>query len=174
MLHSLVETSRYAGSARNCQPWQYMAVSESQECDKIFPHLGWAGYLTNWKGPEQGERPTGYILCLLNHDWLKGSEKEAYFDLGIATQNMLLEAEQHQLAGCRIGNISSKLASLLTLPENSTLELVIALGYPAEKIVIEDMKENAVKYWRDEQLIHHVPKRKIDDLLIPCIWKNSA
>ena len=79
-LHALIDLARLAGSARNCQPWQYGIVNDPTLCEKIFPHLGWAGYLTDWKGPEPGERPPGYILCLLNHNWLKGSEKEAYLD----------------------------------------------------------------------------------------------
>ena len=43
-------------------------------------------------------------------------------------------------------------------------EFVIALGYKAETSLVEDMKDS-VKYWRDEQEIMHVPKRKLEDIL---------
>ena len=85
-LYDLIDLARLGGSARNGQPWQYMIANSPVLCDKIFPYLGWAGYLTDWKGPIEGERPSAYILCLLNKNRLKGPESEAQFDLGIATQ----------------------------------------------------------------------------------------
>lgn len=161
----LVDLARLSGSARNCQPWQYALVNDRPLCDKIFPYLGWAGYLSDWKGPAEGERPAAYILCLLNTTWLKGSEKEAHFDLGISSQNMLLGATQLQLLGCRIGAFSPKLGGLFSLPDHLKLELVIALGAPAEEVVLENMtSSDKVQYWRDEDQIHHVPKRLLSDI----------
>lgn len=166
-LHGLIDLARFGGSARNCQPWQYAVVNESDTCDALFPHLGWAGYLSEWSGPVSGERPAAYILCLLNHTWLKGSEKEAHFDLGISTQNILLGASTLNMQGCRIGAFSPKVSDLFKFPEATTLELIIALGFPKEKIVIEEMADGAdIKYWRDENLVHHVPKRALKDLIV--------
>ncbi|WP_419174928.1 nitroreductase family protein [Desulfosediminicola sp.] len=166
-LESLIKLARLSGSARNCQPWQYALVNDPALCDKIFPHLGWAGYLSEWKGPASGERPAAYILCLLNQNWLKGTDKEAHFDLGIASQNMLLGATSQQLSGCRIGAFSPKLADLFTLPDHLKLELVIALGAPAENVVLEEMASpDQVKYWRDENQVHHVPKRPISEIIV--------
>ncbi len=166
-LHELVELARLAGSARNGQPWQYMVVNDRDICGKIFPYIGWAGYLADWKGPIAGERPTAYILCLLNHNWLKGTEKEAYFDLGIASQNILLGASTKHLGGCRIGAFSPKVKNIFAIPDHLSLELVIALGSPVEQVQIDDIDENGeIKYWRDEQQLHHVPKRKLQDVLI--------
>lgn len=163
----LVELARLSGSARNCQPWQYALVNDPELCEKIFPYLGWAGYLSDWKGPVAGERPAAYILCLLNRNWLKGSDKEAHFDLGIASQNILLGATSLQLLGCRIGAFSPKLAELFKLPDHLSLELVIALGAPAEKIVLEDMESpEQVQYWRDVDQVHHVPKRPSSELIV--------
>lgn len=165
-LHNLIELGRLAGSARNCQPWQYLAVNDPEECSAIFPHLAWAGYLTDWKGPEEGERPAAYILCYLNSQWLKGSQQEAHFDLGIATQNMLLGATAAGYGGCRIGAFSPKLQDVYDFPENLQLHLIIALGVPAEQVVIESCDGDDIKYWRDDNAIHHVPKRKLADILL--------
>ena len=88
VLQDLVELARLGGSARNGQPWQYLIVNSEKLCAKVFPHLGWAGYLPEWRGPDENELPTAYILCYLNNNWLKGPTKEAYFDLGISSQNI--------------------------------------------------------------------------------------
>jgi nitroreductase len=166
ILHRLVDLARLGGSSRNCQAWQYMVVTESRLREDIFPYLGWAGYLQDWKGPVEGERPSAYILCLLNHDWLNVPDKLAYFDLGISSQNLLLGAMEKNIGGCRIGAFSQKLADLFKMPSHLTLELVIALGVPAEKVVVEQIDNNNTHYWRDEEDIHHVPKRKLDDIII--------
>ncbi|WP_163336864.1 nitroreductase family protein [Desulfopila sp. IMCC35008] len=165
-LHQLIDLARLAGSSRNCQAWQYMIITENDLCEDIFPYLGWAGYLQDWKGPASGERPAAYVLCLLNHDWLNVPEKLAYFDLGISSQNLLLGAIEKNIGGCRIGAFSPKLADLFNIPPHLTLELVIALGVPAEKVVIEKVDNNNTHYWRDENDIHRVPKRTLEDIII--------
>ncbi len=165
-LEELVDLARLAGSARNCQPWQYQLVNDPVSCAAIFPHLGWAGYLSDWRGPEAGERPSAYILCLLNHEWLSGNEKEAHFDLGIASQNLLLGATEKNLAGCRIGAFGKTLSRLFVLPDHLSLELVIALGAPAERIVLEETVGPDIRYWHDADDIHHVPKRRLRDILL--------
>ena len=167
ILHELIDLARLGGSARNGQPWQYMAVNTLDLCAKIFPYLGWAGYLTDWKGPVEGERPSAYILCLLNKNRLKGPETEAQFDLGVATQNLLLGAMEKRIGGCRIGAFSPKLASLFDMPEHVAISLVVALGKPRETVIIEECKsEDDVRYWRDENGVHHVPKRSLEDCLL--------
>ncbi|MBM9603191.1 nitroreductase family protein [Desulfopila inferna] len=165
-VEKLIELGRLGGSARNCQPWQYRIVTDAGECASVFPHLGWAGYLTDWKGPEERQRPTAYILCYLNREWLKGSLQEAHFDLGIASQNMLLGATEAGLGGCRILAFSKKLAAEFPQPEHLELQLVIALGVPAEKVVIEECSDYNIKYWRDGNQTHHVPKRRLQDILL--------
>lgn len=165
-LGELIELARIGGSARNCQPWQYSIITDDDTCADVFPFLGWAGYLKDWKGPVEGERPAAYILCLLNSDWCKGSEKEAYFDLGIASQNLLLGAAEKNILGCRIGAFSPKIKELFVLDDQLSIELVIALGYPAEEIILDSIADNNVAYWRDENQVHHVPKRSLSDILI--------
>ena len=165
LLKELVNLARLGGSARNCQPWQYAIFTESVHCEKIFPYLGWAGYLSDWKGPEPGERPSAYILCFLNRNWLRGSDKEAQFDLGVATQNLLLGAMEKGIGGCRIGAFSPKLADIFKLGQHQELSLVVALGYPTEQVVIESCSDGDIKYWRDENELHHVPKRELSEIL---------
>ena len=175
ILHELIDLARLGGSARNGQPWQYMVVNTPELCAKIFPYLGWAGYLTDWKGPVEGERPSAYVLCFLNKNRLKGPETEAQFDLGVATQNLLLGAMEKRIGGCRIGAFNAKLASLFDMPEYLTLSLVIALGKPRETVIIEECKtEDDVRYWRDEHGVHHVPKRSLKCCLVNLESRDSS
>ncbi len=166
-LQELIDLARLGGSARNGQPWQYMIVNGHDLCARIFPYLGWAGYLSDWHGPVAGERPSAYILCLLNKNRLKGPESEAQFDLGIATQNLLLGAMERKIGGCRIGAFNPKLASLFKLADHQHLSLVIALGKPNETVILEQGKdEEDIRYWRDEHGVHHVPKRSLESCLV--------
>ncbi len=166
-LHELIDLALLGGSARNGQPWQYMVVNKPELCEKIFPFLGWAGYLTDWKGPVEGERPSAYILCLLNKIRQKGPETEAQFDLGVATQNLLLGAMEKRIGGCRIGAFNPKLASLFKMTDHLQLSLVIALGKPRETVIIEESRnEDDIRYWRDEHGVHHVPKRPLKSCLV--------
>jgi nitroreductase len=167
LLKGLVDTARLSGSARNGQVLKYMLVTEKEQRDLVFPLLGWAGYLSDWKGPEFGERPAAYVLCLLDNELLKGSGNEAHFDCGIATQSMLLAAAEQGVYGCRIGAFAKNIDKVLNVAEPLSVMLVLALGYPAEAVVLEEVgNDGKIQYWRDEQGIHHVPKRALEDVLI--------
>ena len=164
----LIDLARLGGSARNAQPLQYMPVLAQDLCARLFPHLAWAGYLANWPGPGAGERPAGYIVCLANSEWQKGPDTELYCDLGIASQSMLLAAAARGVSGCRIGAFKAVLHELLRLRAQQLILLVLALGYPAEEVVLEEVgTEGDIRYWHDEMGVHHVPKRALQEVLLP-------
>jgi nitroreductase len=163
-LLQMIDAARLGGSARNLQPLKYLIIDETKGCRRIFPHLGWAGYLDNWPGPEEGERPAAYIICLLD----KRLSENADIDLGIASQNLLLTATSLGYGGCRIASFSSKLPSILSLKGIFKILLIIALGVPKEKVRIDPLPANgSIRYWRDESMIHHVPKRSLKEVVLP-------
>jgi nitroreductase len=166
-LIDLVNLAHLGGSARNVQPLKYLVACEPNFRKRIFPHLGWAGYLQDWPGPAPGERPTGYIVCLLDTRLATESIHAADVDLGIATQNILLGAAERGIFGCRIGSFSKKLHTVLGIKDFLKIVLVIALGYPAETVVLEEVgADGDIRYWRDSHQIHHVPKRRMEDILV--------
>ena len=161
-MRELVDLARLGGSARNAQPLKYMLINDPETCAVVFPNLGWAGYLADWPGPVEGERPSAYIICLLD----TGISRAADFDLGIATQNILLGATARGLGGCRIASLSPKLAPLLKLPDHLKLQLVLALGKPQEVVILEETGvAGDIRYWRDDSQGHHVPKRPLDEII---------
>ncbi|MFH1347926.1 MAG: nitroreductase family protein, partial [Candidatus Margulisiibacteriota bacterium] len=130
----------------------------------IFPSLSWAGYIEGWEGPAEGEKPSAYIIILGD----KEIKKNFGVDHGIAAQSILLGATEKGLGGCTIGLIDlNNLRKALNIPERYRILLVIALGKPREKVVIEAVKADGdIKYWRDKEGVHHVPKRSLDDIII--------
>lgn len=162
-LTDLVELARYTASGANNQPLKYIISSSREQNDKIFSCLTWAAYLKEWKGPEPSEQPTGYIVILgdttiANNFWC---------DHGIAAQTMLLGARAKGLAGCMFAAINiKKLKELLGIGDQLEVKLVIALGKPVEEACIDDVEPGGdIRYFRDENQVHHVPKRKLDELI---------
>ena len=162
-LCQLIDLARLGGSAKNLQPLKYLPVQMPQKNATIFPHLGWAGYLPEWPGPAEGERPAAYIVCLLDTKLAA----DAAHDLGIASQNILLAATDLGMAGCRIASVAPKLHKLLSLAAHLKILMVIALGFPKEKVCIETVgPDDDIRYWHDPDQTHHVPKRPLADIII--------
>jgi nitroreductase len=161
-LEKWIGLARYTASGRNMQPLKYAGSVNPQLNAEIFSNLGWAGYLSEWNGPSVGERPSAYIIVLQD----KSISENRYCDDGIAVQTIMLGAVEDGFGGCIIGSVNkAKVAKILKLPDHLEIIWVLALGKPAETVVIEDMTDNNVKYWRDEKQVHHVPKRKPEELI---------
>ena len=162
-LLKLVENARLIPSAQNLQPLKYYIVEYPQR-GTVFPYLKWAGYLPEWDGPTEGERPSAYIIILSD----KNISRNVKWDHGIAAQTILLGAASKEMGGCIIGSIDMDgLASALDISADYTIELVIALGFPKENVIIKDIENgNDIKYYRDSEGNHYVPKRKLADIII--------
>lgn len=165
-LRELAGLTCWCASARNAQALKYLPVSDAGMCAEVFPHLAWAGYLTDWAGPEEGERPAAYLIQVL--DTRIG--ENCLCDDGIQAQTILLGAVEKGWGGCIIKAFKNdELRAVLNIPPYLRIMYVIALGKPKETVVLESMKAgDDFKYWRDEQAIHHVPKRGVEELIVVC------
>lgn len=163
-LEELIELARLSSSGGNLQSLKYILSHDQEKNDLIFPLLRWAGYLKDWDGPEEGEKPTAYIVVLGDN----AISANRFWDQGIASQNILLGAVEKGLGGCMFGAFDKKaLAEVLHIPDQYEPLLVIALGKPKETVVLEEVTDpREIKYWRDENGVHHVPKRKLQDIII--------
>lgn len=163
-LRELVDLARLSASGANLQPLKYILAFDPEKNASIFSQLGWAAYLKDWPGPVEGERPSAYIIILGDK-----SIRESFGpDSGIAAQSILLGATERGLGGCIIATIrKEKLRQALNIPEHCEILFVLALGKPKEIVKVEAVGlEGDVKYWRDEQQTHHVPKRSLDEIIL--------
>ena len=160
----LVDYGRLSASGANKQAIKYYISYEEETNAKVFPALLWAAYLSDWDGPVEGERPSGYMVMVQETEYKMASG----IDHGIAAQSILLGAVEMGLGGCMFGNIREPmLRSALNIPEHQQILLVIALGKPKEIVVIDEIDPAGdIKYWRDSQQVHHVPKRKLKDIIM--------
>lgn len=163
-LLELIDLARLSSSGANFQSLKYIVSYEKDKNDKIFKNLKWAGYLKDWDGPKDGEKPAAYIVMLLDHE----IAKQCFWDHGIAAESILLGAVEKGLGGCMFGSIDKEnLKSDLKIDDRYEILMVIALGKPKEIVVIDEIDYgDDIKYWRDENKVHHVPKRKLKDIIL--------
>jgi nitroreductase len=163
-LRYLVDIARRTPSGANRQPLKYILVADAPRCARLFPHLHWAAALKDWAGPAQGERPTAYIIVLAD----KTVAPNPGCDHGIACQSMMLAAVERGFGGCMVGSIErDAIRADFKVPDKFDILLVVALGVPAEKCVLEEVKPGgSTAYYRDAQGVHHVPKRRLDEIIV--------
>lgn len=163
-LEYFIDLARMTASAANRQPLKYYLANDKETNEKIFETLSWAGYIEDWDEPKKGERPSGYIVILGD----KTISKNYFCDPGIAAQTILLGAREKELGGCIFAAINKeKLRNNLDISNKFEILYVISLGKPVEKVVLEEMDDNDnIKYWRDEEQVHHVPKRGLNQIII--------
>lgn len=163
-LEQLVDLARIAASGQNLQPLKYFISSDSEQNEIIFNHLSWAAYLRDWDGPEEGERPAAYILILGD----QGIGKSFAVDAGIAAQSIRLGVTELGLGSCLLGSIQREaLAAALGLASRFSILFAIAIGKAKEHVALEPVGEGgSIKYWRDDNGVHHVPKRSLGEVLV--------
>ncbi len=163
-LRDLVDLARQTASGANVQPLKYVLSADAADNARIFAHTRWAGYLTDWPGPAEGERPAAYIVILGD----TALRQDFATDLGIAAQTIMLAATERGLGGCMIASLDrDPLREALGIPEALKILLVLALGKPAETVVLEPVGPGGnIRYYRDRDGIHHVPKRALEQIII--------
>ena len=162
-LVELVELARCSASTANLQPLKYVLSCSAETNAEIFETLGWAADLKDWSGPSISERPTAYVVILVDRNIRASAE----VDVGIAAQSIMLGASERGLGGCMLGSAhQGRLKGSLEIPDHLDVALVLALGRPVERVVLEDVSpDGSVRYYRDADGVHHVPKRPITELV---------
>jgi len=161
----LVDCARVAPSAANKQMLRYITVSSKPSCEAIFAGLSWAGALKDWPGPVPDERPTGYIIMIVE----KGKKDSlTLIDTGIAAQTMQLAAHSKGLSQCMFLSFNPDvMQEAASIPAGYEVALVIAVGVPVEIRTVAAVSESgSVLYYRDADGVHYVPKRDLSTVLL--------
>lgn len=162
VLKKTINAGRLAPSAANLQPLEFLVVDEEELRSKVFLCLKWAGYIAPDGDPKPGQEPQAYIVTLVNTE-VKDTGFE--WDVGASMENIILAAWEEEIGSCWLLSVDrERLRSLLKIPEYFRIDSVLALGYPAESPVVEDMKDS-IEYWKDQKGGLHVPKRRLEDVI---------
>lgn len=166
-LAEFVDYARLTPSSVNAQPFKYYLAWEKDEVDRIQSLTHWARALPQLTLPHDGMHPTAFIIILQDtriSDNLSRFQK----DTGIVAQTMLLAATEKGLGGCMIGNFhAGRVKEALALPEYLAPLLIVAIGEPAEQVVLTEIGDGeSTAYYRDENDVHYVPKRKLADVVV--------
>ncbi len=162
LLNKMLNAGRLAPSGANLQPLEFIVVNDTKLVDKIFPNLKWAGYIAPAGNPPEGKRPMAYVIVLINTE-IRSQGGDV--DAAAAIENMLLTALEDGVGSCWLGSIDrDQLRTMFDVPQKYRIDSVIALGYPDESPVLEESTDS-IKYWKDENGVLHVPKRKISDIV---------
>lgn len=123
MLEQILEAGRWAPSANNSQPWNFIVLRDEKLRKEI------AGVTTY--GKFLAEAPLG-IAVIIDPN----ASTHPVEDGAIATQNMLLAAHALGLGACWIGSYGSvyedEVKEMLKVPEEKRLLSIISIGFPAE------------------------------------------
>lgn len=163
-----IDNARLTMSSVNIQPIKYFVSTDAATNALIRPHTRWAGLLKDFNGPEGDCNPTCYIVVCVDGSVQNATVERFAKDIGIVSQTIMLSATEDGFGGCMIGSFDrDELHELLKLPGECVIGLVLALGTPNEKIVLEPLQNGQPSaYYRDEKGVHHVPKRALEDILL--------
>ena len=163
ILKKIVNAGRLAPSASNLQPLEYLIIDDEDLKKKVFPNLAWAGYIKPEGDPGEDERPAAYIIILVDKKINPAPER----DIGASVENMNLTSQEEGIGCCWIGAFKAKeINNIINVPANLSAELILAMGYPSEKPVPEDIEiGSSINYYKDDSGTLHVPKRRLKDII---------
>ena len=164
LLIEWIANANHSPAAMNLQALKYKIITNTDKVARLLPLTRWAASLEK-KLPPENHGPAAFIVMC--HDTSIAPLKPIFMiDVGIAAQTIMLSAAEAGFGGCIIGSASEQvLKDTLSLDDNLTPVLVLGLGVPEDEVVLMVAKDG-VKYYRDENNVHYVPKRPLDEIII--------
>jgi nitroreductase len=169
ILERCVETARLAPTAMNSQLCEYVIADDKKLVMEIQDSITlWGGVPKPAGGWSLEKKPVAFIVVLINLELEKErgcGRNNAFLDIGLALENMVLVALEQGVGTCIMTGIDKKrVGEIIKTPEKYEVAAMLALGYPDEKVVLETT-DGSVKRWVDEKGARHIPKRKLKDIL---------
>lgn len=161
-LCDILSVYRLLPSAMNYQPLKFYIACDEEITDKLFDFTFWAGAIKDGK-PVYDESPSAYIVICFDRE-IGGCRD---WDAGICALAMMERAVEMGFGGCILGSFTKdKFANILDIKDTLEPNLVLALGKPAENVIIAETEKGNINYYRDEQKNHFVPKRALKEVLM--------
>ena len=168
VLEKCVDAGRMAPSGRNKQPWEYIIVDDKQLLPELFDNIGGSVKLPPEEGgPRPENTPRAYIIILIDKslELIANQRRMVLYDVGIAAEKIILAALEEGIGCCPVLSFNEAgIKQALGIPEGYDVGLVIAMGYPGESPVVDEITDTT-NIWVDDKLVRHVPKRKLADML---------
>lgn len=119
-----LNAARWAPSANNSQPWEFIVVKGERTRKKLASLHSWGRFMS--------ESPA--VICVVADP--KRSPNYYHGDAAVATQNLLLSAWAQGLGTCWMGVLDTEFEApvkkLLKVPESRRIVCLVAMGYPKE------------------------------------------
>ena len=127
MVEQLLEAGRWAPSASNRQPWDFIVVRDEAIRQQVAEHA--AFYFIRWA--HVAEAPLLIVLCGDARN--PAYRRYLHEDIGLAGAQIMLQAKALGLGTCWLGGIDRKaIAATLKLPEHLEVVGLLTVGFPAE------------------------------------------
>lgn len=162
----MLEGARFSASTKNAQFLRYSYTIDDDKCQKLFSAIALGGLLKNEDKATLEERPRGFILISTKKD-IKFPDSRVYYDIGIASQNINLIAEELGYGTCIVLSYNKKVfEETLELPEDYDSKAVIILWESKDIVKLIDSKDEEDTKYFVENGVHFVPKLNLDKLVI--------
>ena len=157
-----LDMARIGSCGMNAQKLRYIAVLDKDTVAKMQPLVKWAGFLPKELGtPKDDECPTAFIAILRD----KNAGGFINVDIGIAANTIVTSLWEKGVGSCMLGSVNvAEAEKLLEVPDDLSLRLVIALGYPDHESHIVSVTDD-LKYRMDENKDYLVPKLNFDEVV---------
>ncbi len=161
-LEAIVSVNDKLPSGRNAQTLRFRLLDAPGGGEDFcrFLHLG--GYLPELHLPVPGTEPKAFIIVCST----EAESPIVNIDLGISLQSMALKAVEIGLNALIVKAFNrQKIKVALGLPLDPLA--VLAIGKGTERIVLDEVHTGSdLRYYRDADGTHHVPKIAVSELLI--------
>jgi nitroreductase len=162
LIFEALDMARIGSCGMNAQKLRYIAVLDKDTVAKMQPLVKWAGFLPKELGtPKDDECPTAFIAILRD----KNAGAFIDVDIGIAANTIVTYLWDKGVGSCMLGSVNvAEAEKILEVPEELSLRLVIALGYPDHKSKVIPVSDD-LKYRVDENRDYLVPKLSLEDVV---------
>jgi nitroreductase len=158
-LEKILEAARLAPSAKNIEPWHFIAVTDAEK-RKALSGGTWAKFLT--------QSPLVIVACgdkKASPDWY-------VIDVALAVENMVLTAVSLGLGTCCVGSFNEKdIKATLKIPEKFEVLVLLAIGYPEDHVDLSSKILNLIRTRKtlsevasEEEFGKHLIPKKIEEL----------